>query len=255
MFLQLQTRLTAGGLPRVTDMTDKILALPGLLTWFAPQASTVTLDSAGRVSEWRSLMPRGGALRARVGANRPEWALSAAAGRSGLSFLGARSDVLDWSGVLPNGAGTQFSAFVIAALPASSSFSYICGADITSTPSRNILAYNNTALRGIVDGSTAAADVGTSGDLFAPDGGVRLVGYGHSDAANLLAVYGREEVVSVANAAVIAQGAFSLGHTAIADRQPTMTVFDVLLFDTQVITTAPNTLATLQAYADSYVAG
>lgn len=249
MFITLNADVIGSAFPRIDDVTDDILALPGLVAWFAPQASMLSLDSEGRVTSWRSMAQDALPMVARSGANRPRWTRNAA-GFYGLEYTAARADVLDWAGQLPYGASAKFAAFVVATLPANGSFTYICGFDSDYAPGRNALAYNNSTARAIIVGGQPVADV--SG--FAPAGETLLVGYAHTEngATGRLSAYGRGTTTTVTHGAALAQGGFTLGHSAIEANRPNMIAHDVMIFDLDVLSNVSTAPAILQRYADSY---
>lgn len=247
MFITLNTDVVGSAFPRIDDVTDDILALPGLAGWFGPQASMVSLDSEGRVTSWRSMLADALPMVAREGASRPLWSRNAA-GFQGLQFAAARADVLDWASQLSHGTGGAFSVFLVATLPADGSFTYMCGYDSTYAPGRNALAYNNSALRAIVQTSQPSVDVGP----LNPAGETLLVGYAQDQTAQRLSAYARGTTVTNVHTGSLPQGNFTLGHSAMESLRPTMMLHDAFIFTADVLSSAHPALAILQRYANSY---
>ncbi|WP_226578271.1 hypothetical protein [Acuticoccus sediminis] len=237
----------AVSLPSVRTYSSVISALPGLLGWYTAHPIYAE-TSGGKVKKWNSRIPGLPAFVETASGGGPVLTPNAAGSRYGMAFTSADATQMTWGGTFPLPKHTKVVIADIATPPATR---YLLGSAQGGTDGRHNFRTDPTIVAVQIDAAPEGALISRPAVYNEPALYVAAWN-GDSDEASL--VVNANAVTSVMAGAEVTKTDVYLGGAnglPSASNTPNMTVFDVLIFDRDLVTegSTAGALARIAEYA------
>ncbi len=258
-------RFSNPNLPILRDLSAEVAALPGLMDWFTAAPAYITTDTSGLVQSWSGRV--GGTTFTPALSGKPSFITDAASGRAAVHFTDSVVMPLTWSGVFPTGLTEtgKFTKILISRLgiAADTNNKFLLGYwnNPTDNDGYHHIRYEPALARiGSVVDSSGTTGGGTV-DIENPAiiNNPSLIGSACDPVAQKNTVMVNGQVLSATYAAGSAQVDESglwlgnIGGAGGSVRGPEMNVFDVLVFNADILGDVSNaaSLEVVRAYAKS----